>query len=64
MSEENINNAPSPEVKQEDIFTQRLNKVREIEAAGGLPFGRRFDNVIKTADVRAQYKPEQENQPV
>ena len=26
MSEENTN-APAPEVKQEDIFTQRLNKV-------------------------------------
>ena len=64
MSEENTN-APAPEVKQEDIFTQRLNKVHEIEAAGKLPFGRRFDNVIKTAEVRAQYQPDlaPENQP-
>ena len=57
MSEVNTN-APAPEIKQEDIFTQRLNKVHELEAAGKLPFGRRFDNVIKTADVRAQYNPE------
>ena len=57
MSEENTT-APAPEVKQEDIFTQRLNKVREIEAAGGLPFGRRFDNVTKTAEVRTQFNPE------
>ena len=63
MSEETTNIPPAEETKQEDIFTQRLNKVKELEAAGKLPFGRRFDNVIKTAEVREQYKPEQENQP-
>ena len=63
MSEENTQNAAAPEQKQEDIFTQRINKVHELEAAGKLPFGRRFDNVIKTAEVREQYKPEQEEQP-
>ena len=64
MNEEAARNTPVPEEpKQEDIFTQRLNKVKELEAAGKLPCGRRFDNVIKTAEVRAQYKPELETQP-
>ena len=58
MSEEIVQNPPE---KQEDIFTQRLNKVRDIQEAGKLPFGRRFDGVIKTADVRAAFNPEEEN---
>ena len=62
MSEETTS-TPAAEPRQEDIFTQRLIKVQELQAAGKLPFGRRFDNVMKTADVRAQYKPEQDPQP-
>ena len=62
MSEENGNASAVPELKAEDIFTQRLNKVKEMEAAGKLPFGRRFDNVTMTGDVRAAFKPDQEEQ--
>lgn len=60
MSEENVQN--TPEQKPEDIFAQRAAKVRELAAAGILPFGRRFDNVQMTADVRKNFQPEAETQ--
>ena len=60
MSEENVQN--TPEQKPEDIFAQRAAKVQDLAAAGILPFGRRFDNVQMTADVRKNFKPEAEKQ--
>lgn len=60
MSEENVQN--TPEQKPEDIFAQRTAKVQDLAAAGILPFGRRFDNVQMTADVRKNFKPEAEKQ--
>ena len=48
--------------KPEDIFAQRAAKVQDLAAAGILPFGRRFDNVQMTADVRKNFKPEAEKQ--
>ena len=59
MSEENIQD--TPQQKTEDIFAQRTAKVQELSAAGILPFGKRFDNVRMTADVRKAFKPEVEN---
>ena len=59
MSEENIQD--TPQQKTEDIFAQRTAKVQELSAAGILPFGKRFDNVRMTADVRKEFKPEVEN---
>ena len=60
MSDENVQN--TPEQKPEDIFAQRAAKVQDLAAAGILPFGRRFDNVQMTADVRKNFKPEAEKQ--
>ena len=60
MSEENVQN--TPEQKPEDIFAQRAAKVQDLAAAGILPFGRRFDNVQMTADVRKNFKAEAEKQ--
>ena len=60
MSEENVQN--TLEQKHEDIFAQRAAKVQDLAAAGILPFGRRFDNVQMTADVRKNFKPEAEKQ--
>lgn len=60
MSEENVQS--TPEQKPEDIFAQRAAKVQDLAAAGILPFGRRFDNVQMTADVRKNFKPEAEKQ--
>ncbi|MGN0871530.1 MAG: lysine--tRNA ligase, partial [Victivallales bacterium] len=60
MSEENVQN--TPEQKPEDIFAQRAAKVQDLATAGILPFGRRFDNVQMTADVRKNFKPEAEKQ--
>ena len=60
MSEDNVQN--TPEQKPEDIFAQRAAKVQDLAAAGILPFGRRFDNVQMTADVRKNFKPEAEKQ--
>lgn len=59
MSEENIQD--TPQQKTEDIFAQRAAKVQELAASGILPFGKRFDNVQMTADVRKGFKPEVEN---
>ena len=59
MSEENIQD--TPQQKTEDIFAQRAAKVQELAASGILPFGKRFDNVQMTADVRKAFKPEVEN---
>ena len=59
MSEENIQAVPGQ--KTEDIFAQRVAKVQEFAAAGILPFGKRFDNVQMTADVRKNFLPDAEN---
>lgn len=61
--DEQTKSAIEQEVKVEDIFTQRLNKVKELEEAGIAPFGRRFDNVTLTADVRKNYNGELAEQP-
>ena len=58
-----MNGAMEQEVKVEDIFTQRLNKVNELREAGIDPFGKRFDNVTLTADVRKNYNGELAEQP-
>lgn len=49
---------PQPQQSAEDIFTQRLNKVEELKAEGVAPFGARFDGAEKTADIRAKFKEE------
>lgn len=59
MSEETI-----PEIsgeKTEDIFAQRAAKAQELAAAGIPPFGKRFDNVQMTAEVRKAFRPDAEN---
>ncbi len=48
----------------ENIFSQRLAKAGELQDAGVLPFGERFDNVEKVAEVRASYKEDCENEQV
>ena len=58
-----MNGAMEQEVKVEDIFTQRLNNVNELREAGIDPFGKRFDNVTLTADVRKNYNGELAEQP-
>lgn len=62
MSEENVGNPAGTEQKSEDFFAQRTAKARELAAGGILPFGRRFDDVVKTETVRAAFKPESETQ--
>ncbi|MCP3965097.1 MAG: lysine--tRNA ligase [Lentisphaerae bacterium] len=42
----------------EDIFTQRLNKAEELQNAGVLPFGERYDGIAPIADTRASYNAE------
>ncbi len=44
------------EVKEEDIFTQRLNKVNELYESGQKPFGERFDNVSSIKSNRDNYQ--------
>ena len=44
------------EVKEEDIFSQRLAKVQELEANDIKPFGEKFEGSSKIEDVRNSYK--------
>ncbi len=58
MSEEvnsNLENEEISQVEMNELFEQRLNKVRELKDAGIDPFGRRFDDVQKIADIRASF---------
>lgn len=49
----------------EDIFSQRVAKVSELQEADIAPFGKRFDNTEKIADARASYKEDcEDEQPV
>ncbi|MBO4304139.1 MAG: lysine--tRNA ligase [Lentisphaeria bacterium] len=61
--DEHPHDAPQQEIKAEDIFTQRLNKVQELKAAGIDPFGKRFDNVTLTAEMRKNYDESAAEQP-
>ena len=61
--DEHPHDAPQQEIKAEDIFTQRLNKVQELKAAGIDPFGKRFDNVTLTAELRKNYDESAAEQP-
>lgn len=54
MSEQNIENNET--VCQEDLFTQRLNKIDELQEAGVAPFGQRFENTELLSVVRENYK--------
>lgn len=47
-----------PEVKQEDIFTQRVGKVEELKSQGIAPFGRQFPGAVLTELVRKEFDPE------
>ncbi len=44
------------EVKEEDIFSQRLAKVQELEANDIKPFGEKFEGSSKIEDIRNSYK--------
>ncbi len=46
----------------ENIFFQRVAKAEELQEANVLPFGERFDNVVKIAVVRASYKEDCEDE--
>ncbi len=50
------------EVKEEDIFTQRLNKVNELYKTGQNPFGQRFDNTSSINSVRDEFKEDCESE--
>ncbi len=60
MSEaQNQNPAESQnKLSADDIFTQRINKVNELQSAGIRPFGKRYDNAILTAQARTLFVPE------
>jgi lysyl-tRNA synthetase class 2 len=68
MSEnQNNQNQQNVQVQEtpENIFLQRKTKAEELQNAGILPFGERFDNAGKIADARASYKEDcEEEQPV
>jgi lysyl-tRNA synthetase class 2 len=52
------------QISAEDIFSQRLNKVEELQQAGVLPFGERYDGVQEIEAIRASYKEDvEEEQP-
>ena len=44
----------------DDLFTQRLNKIEELKAAGIAPFGQRFDGAQMVEDLRGTYDAESE----
>ena len=59
MSDSNgENTVPSERNEQEmnDLFAQRLNKLKELEAAGIDPYGKAFPNTQMIADVRAGFQ--------
>ncbi|MFA7229877.1 MAG: lysine--tRNA ligase [Victivallaceae bacterium] len=51
--ENNANGIVSP--PEEDIFEQRLSKIKELQNAGIAPFGTRFDDARKVAEARASF---------
>ncbi len=63
MSEEILNDAAvaAEQQKQDDIFTQRLAKMQELEAAGIKPYGIKVDGLLSSAAVLSKYIPETEN---
>ncbi len=64
MSEETLGEAAEivqEQQKQDDIFTQRLAKMQELESAGIKPYGIKVDGLRSSADVLAQYIPDTEN---
>ena len=59
MSDSNgENTVPVERNEQEmnDLFAQRLNKLKELEAAGIDPYGKAFPNTQMIADVRAGFQ--------
>ena len=50
------------QLKQDDIFTQRLSKLNDLYAAGVNPYGSRVDGIVSSKDAIAKYVPDQEKQ--
>lgn len=58
-------NQEGAELSADDIFSQRIKKVEELNEAGIAPFGQRFDNAVMVADARDGFQEEvEEEQPV
>jgi lysyl-tRNA synthetase, class II len=59
MSSDN-NIEQSEQVNPEDIFSQRMRKIEELQENGVAPFGARFDNAVMVAALRDGYVEEEE----
>lgn len=61
MTSDQDNSAQMPEsINQDDIFSQRMNKVEELKLTGIEPFGERFDGIELISVARNKFKPDLE----
>ncbi len=62
MSSDNSKQPIAPTESPEDIFSQRMHKVEELQEAGVSPFGERFDNAVMVDTLRNGFSEGEENE--